>query len=167
MPAQTELLKSFAECLKALDNASVVSFQTDPTALAPLYRKLPARFPKLFEQFLINYRWTEAHFSQLSLLDNPAGDGLQDFEHNMLRDHGLVEILLPEGFIPFGRQDDVNYDPVCFDTKKHDSNGDYPVVRLDHEAALIHFKVKVVSVIAPSFHELVWAIIDDHKRLRA
>lgn len=38
-----------------------IRVDTDPSALDPIYARLPARFPELFERLLLTYRWAEVH----------------------------------------------------------------------------------------------------------
>lgn len=55
---------------------SPIKVQTDAYALEPLYAKLPARFPPLYEQLLLSYRWAEVDLQSFTLLANSPGEGL-------------------------------------------------------------------------------------------
>jgi hypothetical protein len=128
---------------------------TEPIALEVLYAKLPARFPRLFEQLLLSYRWAEVDLGTYRLLANPLGDDLNGFLQEMSEAPDLWKALIPGGFIPFGKGPDMDYDPVCFDIKSRKQGDDCRIVKIDHEEILCNFRVKVVSELAPSFYELV------------
>jgi len=57
---------------------SPIKLQTDAYALEPLYAKLPARFPRLYEQLLLSYRWAEVDLQSFTLLANSPGEDFQD-----------------------------------------------------------------------------------------
>jgi len=46
------------------------------TALDPVYAKLPSRFPPLYEQLVLSYRWADVDLQRFTLLANPTGDEL-------------------------------------------------------------------------------------------
>ena len=162
MTSDTQLLAQFVECFTKFDDAEVVACSTDASLLAQLQSRLPARFPRLFEQLLTSYRWSEVHLGRLRLLPSSLGVGLDGFAAELFADRGLTDILLPQGFIQFGRAlDGAAYDPICFDTQRQRHGGDCPVVRLDHEAALVGLRVRRVAELAPTFRELVSLIIED------
>jgi hypothetical protein len=66
---------------------------------------------------------------------------------------------LPAGYIQFGRGPDVNYDPVCFDTRRDPGSRDAPIVQLDHEDILCNRRLRVVAELARSFRALVLDVI--------
>jgi len=133
--------------------------ETDASSLEMVYAKLPARFPPLFERFLLTYRWAEVDLEIYKLLPNPPGPDLQGFLREMSRDKGLWEALIPAGFMQFGRGADIDYDPVCFDISSRAKNRDMRVVKIDHEEILCNYKVKVVAELAPNFFELLQGTI--------
>jgi hypothetical protein len=96
--------------------------------LKGIYAKLPGRFPPLFERLVLSYRWAEVDLQLYRLLANPPGPGLNGLFHEMTKDSGLCESLVAAGFIQFGKGPDVDYDPVCFDTKTRKKNGDCRIV---------------------------------------
>jgi hypothetical protein len=132
-----------------------IKVNTPQSQLEELYAELPARFPRLFEQLLLSYRWAEVDLGTYSLLANPPGDDLKGFFQKMSNAPDLWAALIPAGFIPFGKGADMDYDPVCFDIKSRKQGGDCRIVKIDHEEILCNFRVKVVSELAPSFYELV------------
>jgi hypothetical protein len=53
--------------------------ETQASSLQPIYAKLPARFPPLFERLLLTYRWAEVDLQGNRLLRNPLGHDLAGF----------------------------------------------------------------------------------------
>lgn len=128
--------------------------QTDVSELQPLYAKLPARFPPLYEQLVLSYRWADVDLQDYTLLANPQGEGLKNLLRCVNGDGHLTPELLKSGYIQFGRAAGGHYDPVCFDIRLR-KNRDYRIVRIDHEEILCNYRIKVVSELAPSFRALV------------
>jgi hypothetical protein len=176
-----ELLEEFVASFSKLDEMTVRAEESDPVAwelrigevteygwsrwrpvkaetnralLEPVYAKLPARFPPLYEELVLSYRWATVDLQSLRLLANPPGPDLNHLVEVITADDGLQESLVPAGYMQFGQGPDVDYDPVCFEIKSRSKNGDYRVVKIDHEEILCNFRVKVVSELAPSFYEL-------------
>lgn len=137
-----------------------IKVATDPSCLEPLYAKLPARFPRLFEHLVLSYRWADVELKSLTLLANPRGSDLSRFWEQISSDPGLWTALITAGYIRFGRGADMDFDPVCFDVKTRRKNGDCRIVKIDHEEILCNNRVKVVAEIAPSFEALVEKTIE-------
>ncbi len=133
--------------------------RTDASELDPLYAKLPARFPPLYEQLVLSYRWADVDLQSFTLLANPPGNGLSGLLQRIMSDKGLWETLIPNGYIPFAKGTDIDYDPVCFDIKSR-KNRDYRIVKIDHEEILCNYRIKVVSELALSFRALVLQTIE-------
>ena len=133
---------------------------TPPSQLEPLYAKLPARFPKLFERLVLSYRWAEVDLSSCRLLANAPRADLTGLLQQMSRDPALWGSLLRAGYIQFGRGPHMDYDPVCFDIKSRKKNGECRIVKIDHEEILCNNRVRLVTELAPSFRELVLRTID-------
>jgi hypothetical protein len=132
-----------------------VNAKSSRTLLDPIYAKLPARFPPLYEELVLSYRWAKVDLELFRLLANPLGPDLSGLAASITADRRLQESLVPAGYMQFGQGPDIDYDPVCFDIKSRSKNGDYRIVKIDHEEILCNFRVKVVSELAPSFYELV------------
>lgn len=128
---------------------------TAASCLTEIYRTLPARFPPLYESLVLSYRWAEVDLGSYRLLANPPGPDLMGLFAGMSSDSGLWEVLLPAGYIPFGKGPDIDYDPICFDTKSRSKSRDYRIVKIDHEEILCNYGIKVVAEMAPSFERLV------------
>lgn len=128
---------------------------TDKSALDPLYRQVPARFPRIYEHLVLSYRWANVYLQSYTLLANPKGPDLS----GLFKQGGLFDYLLPVGYVQFGNGPGGNYDAVCFDTKS-ERNGDQRIVRIDHEEVLCNNRIRVVAELAPSFEELVQSTIE-------
>lgn len=140
-----------------------VRVNTPASALEELYKGLPDRFPRLFERLILSYRWAEVDLESYRLLANPLGEGLSGFLAQAQKDAALWNALVPVGYIQFGKGPDVDYDPVCFDTKSK-RNGESRIVKIDHEQILCNNRVKVVAELAASFEDLVLQTIDLARR---
>jgi hypothetical protein len=142
-----------------------VHVETAASALEPLYAKLPARFPPLYELLVLSYRWADVDLETFTLLANPPSEGLSGLWQRIIKDNGLWETLIPNGYIQFGRGTDMDYDPVCFDISTPKSR-DYRIVRIDHEEILCNQRIKVVTEIAPNFRSLVLQTIERASAVR-
>jgi len=168
-----ELLKKFVACFSEdggnpLDEGVLVVTQTtDRSALDPVYAKIPERFPDLFEELLLTYRWHGADTGTFRIYPNPPGADLSAFLSNMLRDDAIFEACVKSGFVPFGKGSDLRYDPVCFDMNKGTHGRRFSIVKLDHEQILCNSRVKVVEHLAKDFGALVRSVVEsmkDHQR---
>ncbi len=140
--------------------------RTPPSALAPLYQKLPARFPPLYEELVLSYRWARVDLGLVTLLANPIAPDLSGLGTEIFSDPGLVETLVPNGLLQFGRAGVVDYDPICFDIRARGKGGEAPVVRVDHEQVLCHRRLRTRPV-ASTFRVLVDEIIAKAAQARA
>jgi hypothetical protein len=137
-----------------------IKVTTDPSLLEPIYSKLPARFPPLYERLVLSYRWAEVDLQSYRLLANPPGPDLGALLQQMSKDRHLWKCLVEGGYIPFGKGPDVDYDPVCFDISSRKKNRDYRVVKIDHEQILCYDRVRIVAELAPSFEQLMLRTIE-------
>jgi len=125
-----------------------------------IYARIQAPFPPLYEQLVLTYRWLEVDLQTVRLLANPPGATLDGLGGEIFRDPILANVLIPRGFVPFGRATDLNYDPVCFDLNGKRSDGDCPIVQFEHEAILCDDRIGERWIRYPSFRELMRATID-------
>jgi hypothetical protein len=132
---------------------------TDREQLAPIYQKLPDRFPALYERLVLTHRWIEVDLQTVRLLANPPGPTLSGLLHAICRDQAFVDVLIPAGFVPFGKATDLNYDPICFDLNSRQAD-DCPVIQFEHEAILCHGRIGERRQRAASFRELLCETID-------
>jgi len=123
--------------------------------LETIYAHLPARFPRLYEKMILRWRWGQVMLPGFDLLSNPPEAGLAGLLRSISYDRHLVAALLPAGLIPFAKAAGVGYDPICFNTKVRKGRRDYQIVLIDHEEILCNDRIKVESVMASSFRELV------------
>src|SRR4029077_20913504 len=121
----------------------LIEQSTDPAALDPIYAKLPARFPPLYEQLVLSYRWAEVDLQTFTLLANPPGENLTKLLDSIQGDRNLTAELLKNGYIRFGKGTGRDHDPVCFAIKSG-KNRDYRIVKIDHEEILCNYRSKVV-----------------------
>lgn len=138
-----------------------LSCKTDRLALEPLYAELPARFPPIYEQLVLSYRWAEVDLGLYRLTANPPGTDLRGLLASMAGAPDLWEMLIPAGFIQFGKGPSMDFDPVCFDIRSRSKSGDYRIVKIDHEGILCNYRVKIIDQLAESFEQLV---VDTIKR---
>lgn len=131
--------------------------RTEPQSehLEALYSRLPAKFPGLFERFLLKFRWAEVSLDTYTLMANPPGPDLDGFFKEISKDPGLWASLVPAGYLRFGKGPDMDYDPVCFDMDSRKKNREMRVVKIDHEEILSNRRIKVVGELAPTFEALV------------
>ncbi|HEY1683515.1 MAG TPA: hypothetical protein VGG19_02020 [Tepidisphaeraceae bacterium] len=136
-------------------------------SLKHIYEVVPGPFPKLFEYFLLNYRWLEVDLVVCRLKANPTGLDLSDFQDEVAGDPCLCDYLLPRRLVPFAKGADANYDPVCFDLSRGLSNHDCPILQLSHEDIFVEKPTVETTVLADSFRDLVHIILDiANKRTR-
>jgi hypothetical protein len=141
-------------------------FSTDGTDLDQLYEALPARLPPLYERLILSYRWAEVDLEDYTLLANPFEPGLRALLQQMQKDKALWESLVPNGYLQFGKGSGGDYDPVCFDFRHRQSDGDCRVVKIDHEGLLCYQSVREVAELARSFRELLLKTIDRARRTK-
>ena len=148
------LLKRLAEAL------GFTPLPAGREALSALAVRLPARFPPLYEQLVIAYRWPEpADLGPLALLPNPPGPDLAGLATGIFRDPGLTDPLLAAGHLPFALVPGSG-DPVCFDTTRRHPDRDAPIVRIDPAEIRGSSKVQVIEEIAPSFRQVVDELLE-------
>jgi hypothetical protein len=140
-----------------------VSQATDPSMLDPLHAKLPGRFPPLYEQLVLTYRWADVDLVSYRLLGNPIGPNPSGLLDKMLKDKFLSTCLLKSAYIPFGKGPDIG-DPVCFDLKSPKKNREFSIVKLPHEEILCNERIKVVAELAPTFEQLLRTTIEAANR---
>jgi hypothetical protein len=139
-------------------------FGTNPSFLAPIYAQLPARFPPLYEQLVLSYRWAEVDLGRYRLRANAPGPDLTGLWKEMSCDDFLFKTLIRAGYIPFGKGPDMDYDPVCFDLSARKKKSEFPVVKIDHEEILCHGRIKIVLEMAKTFEDLVLQTIERASR---
>jgi len=118
------------------------------------------RFPPLYEQLVLTYRWANVDLRSYRLLGNPLRPDLSGLLDKILKDKFLSACLLKNGYIRFGKGPDIDYDPMCFDLKARKKNREFAIVKLDHEEILCNERIKVVAELASTFEHLVKITIE-------
>ena len=136
-----------------------IRVSTAQSSLEALYANLPARFPPLYERLLLSYRWAEIDLGLFRLLPKPPGPNLAGLSDEFSRRRAMQEILFPNKCLQFGKGSDLNYDAICFDWSRRLQDGDCPVVQIDHEEILSHYRFKKVAELASSFRELMLRVM--------
>jgi hypothetical protein len=124
--------------------------------IASLEERLPRPFPPSFRSLVCRYAFPALDLGLLALFAN-TGDLTADDElaARIFRDRVLADVLLREGYVQIGQHTRAFYDPVCFDTRHRRGGGEYPLVHVSHEAALLRSEVRVVAQLAESFMHFV------------
>jgi len=128
--------------------------------IAALEEKVPHPFPKLYRSLITRYRFAEFEVGPIMFFANTGQDVFHELRNRMFIDPHLSPVLLKHGLLHFGQPFAGNYDSVCFDTRRA-SNGDAPIVCIDHEDILIrNGRITIVEEIAPSCRNFVERAID-------
>ena len=131
---------------------------TDPVELKSLYQQIGGTFPSLYERLLLSYRWLEVDLNLLRLFANPPDHDFAELAETIFADHALAEVLIPAGYVPFGRSS-INYDPMCFDLNARSPAGDCPVIQFAHEAILCDLRIGEQWQRWGSFRELMSEVV--------
>lgn len=150
-----DLLNDFFNALVNVYGVPIIKSETKQTCLEHLYSMLPAKFPPLYEKLLLSYRWQEIDLGILRLLESPEEQDFTGITDAIFRDTALSESLIPAGFIQFAKGPDLDYDPICFDIKSRQKDGDCRLVKIDHEGILCFSKIIIIKEVAPSFRSFV------------
>jgi hypothetical protein len=126
--------------------------------IEPLEDKLGIRFPLSFRSLVTRYQFPAFEAGPLNLLANTSVGVYDELRDRIFRDEILSQCLLRSGLIQFAVPDTGSYDPVCFDIRRSQSNGESPIVRIDHEAILCDEQIVVLEEMAESFAEFVATI---------
>jgi hypothetical protein len=137
---------------------------TPVATIEALHRTVGGPLPPLYDELVRNYVWDTVDLGTFRLVENlsPVPASL---EREITADPVLFRVLSAGGFAQFGRGPDVDYDPVCFDLRSRDADGDCRIVKIDHEGILIHETLTIVDELAPSFRHLIDDVIQRASRL--
>lgn len=162
MKTNDALLEKFVQTfsIEPESDDDVIQLQkTDPTALDDMYDKLPARFPPLYEELILSYRWNyPANVRECRLLANPAGADFSGLLAAMMQDKIIFDVCRDNGLILFARGPDISHDPICFDARTGKRRS-FRIVRVEHESILINNSIVQHSVLARNFEEFVASIV--------
>jgi len=99
---------------------------------------------------VLAYRWGDVDLGFYRLLGNPSGTDLSGLLNRLLKHKFLSNFfLLKNGYMPFGRGPDIDYDPVCFNLKSREKTGEFAIVKLDHEEILCNGANKIGGSACP------------------
>lgn len=128
----------------------------DGTAwIAELESKLPVPLPPSFREFVTSHRFAEFEADPIMFFANTGEAVHHELKDVIFRDRIMAKHLLDEGYVQFGREAGGGYDPVCFDTNSMGWDGEYAVVRIDHDDMLTNGNVTVRQKLAESFADFV------------
>jgi hypothetical protein len=119
--------------------------------------KLPGPLPPSYKSLVSRYLFPVLDVGAVTLFANTGAGVHDELVDAVFRDPGIYVPLFRAGFVQFGRPVTGSYDPVCFDLNRNSKDGECPVVRLDHEVALMQERVQVVADLSDSFWSLVGA----------
>ncbi len=137
------------------------AYQTEASELHKFYQALgllgrgSTRFPPLYETLILSYRWSEVDLGKYRLLANEFSSDLLPLLGCIRKAESLFSILISNGYWQFGRAECDDFDPVCFDFRHRQKNGDCRIVRIDHEDILCRSLIREVEELAPNFRSLV------------
>jgi hypothetical protein len=137
------------------------AYQTGAPELYAFYQALgllgqgATRFPPLYEALITAYRWSEVDLGKYLLLANEPSSDLAPLVRCIRAEEGFFATLASHGYWQFGRADNGDFDPICFDFRHRQRNGDCRVVRIDHEDILCRCRIREVDELAPNFRTLV------------
>jgi hypothetical protein len=99
--------------------------------IAAIERFIGAKLPPLFKAYLTHKALLMTNFGILSLPEIRSDRPLEDVRAylNLL---ATDPYLRSRGYVPFGQEGNGG-GPLCFDTKRPNGEGDYPIMYVDHE----------------------------------
>jgi hypothetical protein len=130
--------------------------------IAPVERAVGATLPRSYRSLVTRYVFPAFDTDTLSLSANTPEGTFREFRKRVFGDPMFVAVILSAGYIPFAQPDECNYDPVCFDTRRRDTSGECPIVRLEHESILCNGVIGDTEEISPSFAALVDEFVRRH-----
>ena len=116
-----------------------------------LEKKLPARLPPSYRSLVSRYVYPAFEVPPLVLLGNTGHTLYSEMSYVIFRERWLSDSMIGSGFVQFARPNSGDHDPVCFDFNRPDGEGEYPVVQLSYQQALVLKKPRILREIAPSF----------------
>jgi hypothetical protein len=132
----SELEAGFDDSRWAWQKWKPAKIRTSRAALDHFLSTYGIRFPELYENLLLSFRWLEVDLCGLArLFENPPGPLAEGLFAAIVEGPIHSKVLLPSGLVPFARAPD-NYDLICFDTTNRSVSRDFPLVQIDHEELL-------------------------------
>src|SRR5262249_22206276 len=147
--ANDDVVDRFVAKLKA-DAIHVEPISAAPW-IAAFEARLPFRLPTSYGSLVSRYRFDPFERGGLRLFGNLGDGSREDLIWAAPDDSFLWKALVTAGLLQIGRLDTGSYDPVCLDGRQMKSRREYPLVLLDHEAALQFERIVVTRRIDQSF----------------
>ena len=126
----------------------------DHTArIQQLETRMGRPFPISFRELITRYSFPAFDCGPLTFFANTGLDLFRELSVRLFLDRHLSPVLLEAGYIQIGNPFFPNYDPVCLAPGAGQQEG--AVVQFDHEMILQHGVIETVSILAPSFADLL------------
>jgi hypothetical protein len=125
--------------------------------IAAFEARLPFPLPKSYGSLVGRYRFDPFERGGLRLFGNLGDGSREDLVFAAPNDPFLWKPLTAAGLLQIGRLDTGSYDPVCLDGRQMKNRREYPLVLLDHEAALQFERIVVVRRIDDSFLSFMYS----------
>lgn len=116
-----------------------------------LEEKLPKRYPASFLSLINRYQFSSFEIGGIRFFANTGQHTEDEMTQAIFQDSIIFSTLTAKGYMQFARPADGSYDPICFDTNQSVRNGEYPIVRIDHEQILCHSRIRKPQPLFPSF----------------
>ena len=119
--------------------------------VAPVEAALAVELPPSFRSLVTRHASPEFEAGGPWFLANTREQTWHQWRTALWEDQALSGTLLGDGYVQFARPDTGSYDPVCFDTTRRATDGECPLVWIDHEEILCNDRIIVSKEVAPSF----------------
>jgi hypothetical protein len=152
-----ELLRRPYRGEEALDKSEWTDWQilaADHTArIRHLETRMGRPFPKAFRDLIARYSFPPFDCGSVTFFSNTGQELFHELSMRLFYDPHLSPVLLAAGYIQIGNPFFGNYDPVCLAPSERGQEG--AVLQLDHEMILQHGVIQTISILAPSFVDLL------------
>jgi hypothetical protein len=156
----TARIDRFAEMLRA---RGIAIERTDATPWIDRFlRQLPSRLPRSYEHLVAHYRFVHFELSEIDFYSNLGDGAMGDLVVAATADRNLASVCFANHLVPIGRPADGSYDPICFFLRE--GRRETPLVRIDHERALMDGRVVIVARTADSFFDLIEEVISGERQ---
>jgi len=125
------------------------------TWIETIEKELPARFPPCYRSLVTRYIFPAFELPPLLLLGNTGHALYNEMSYVIFRDQGVSAGLLEGGYLQFARPQLGDSDPVCFDLKRRNADGEYPVVQISYQQALVNQRPTIIREVAGSLGQLM------------
>ncbi|MCI5073351.1 hypothetical protein MRY82_10510 [bacterium] len=102
-----------------------------------------------------SYSFLSFEINEICFWGNSLNNQEYDLENKIFSDTILYESLKKKGMIQIGSSKHSFYNPICFDLKNKNKNGDAQIIEIDHERILINDEVHITKKHFKSFEDLL------------